>query len=55
MDTVLNWFRENGYAISFFVSGWCAYAFLDNLARGNYGWAAFNAFLSYANIKLARL
>lgn len=55
MDRVLDWFRDNSYAISLFIAGWCAYGALDQFVRGNYGWAVFNAVLAYANIKLARL
>ena len=52
---MLEWFNSNGYAISMFVSGWCAFAAFDNLIKGQYLWAAINAVVSFMNIKLARI
>ena len=50
---MLDWFQRNGFAISMFIGGWCAFAAFDNLIREQYGWAAFNAAIAYANVKLA--
>ena len=52
---MIEWFRRNAYEINFFIAGWCAFAALDNLIKGNYGWAALNAVLSYINIKFSKL
>ena len=51
---MIEWFRENSYEIGFFVAGWCGFAALDNLLRGQYVWAALNAGLVYLNIKLSK-
>lgn len=51
---MIEWFRRNVYEINFFIAGWCAFAALDNLGRGQYAWAAINAGLSYLNIRLSR-
>ena len=52
---MIEWFKRNAYEINFFISGWCAFAALDNFGRGQYGWAVFNLILSVANAKLARM
>lgn len=52
---MIEWFKRNAYEINFFISGWCAFAALDNLLRGNYAWAAVNAGLAYLNIKLSKM
>ncbi len=51
---MLEWFRRNVYEINFFIAGWCAFAALDNLLRGQYIWAGINAALSYINIRLSK-
>jgi hypothetical protein len=50
---MLNWFQKYSSEISMFISGWCAFATLDCLIKGQYGWAAFNAVLSYANARFS--
>lgn len=47
------WLNEHGAKISYFVAGWCAFACLDCLAKGNYTLAAINGFLVFFNFKLA--
>jgi len=49
----MNWFKYHQREISFFIAGWCALACLDNLAKGDYVWAAINGALVVLNIKLA--
>ena len=49
----MDWINRNSDKVSMFVGGWCAFAALDNLARGNYAWALFNALLVWANIYFA--
>jgi len=51
---MFEWFRHNQYEISFFVAGWCALGTLSCLIKGDYLWAAINAFLVYANIRITR-
>ena len=51
---MIEWFKRNVYEINFFIAGWCAFACLDNLIKGDYVWAAINGGLAYLNIKLAR-
>jgi hypothetical protein len=48
-------FKNNASEISFFVAGWCSFAFLDSLIREQYFLAVVNAVLAYANIKIAKL
>lgn len=49
----MDWIKNHIYEINFFIAGWCAFAFLDQLVRGNYLMALLNAALVYINIKLA--
>lgn len=51
---MFKWIQNNIYEINFFVAGWCAFSALDNLAKGNYAWAALNGVLAFVNIKLAK-
>ena len=51
---MLDWFKRNSYEISIFISGWCALACLNALAKGDYLWAVIDAGLVYANLKLAK-
>ena len=50
----MEWFSKYRTEIGFFISGWCAFAALNSLGQGEYGWAAFNAALSYINARFAR-
>lgn len=52
---MLDWFKRNSHAISYFVAGWCSFACLDNLINGNYGLALLSAVLAFVNIKVAKL
>ena len=54
IENMLDWFRRNVYEINFFVAGWCAFAALDSLLKGNYLFAAVNAALVYINIKMSK-
>ena len=49
------WWTRNHFEITWFVIGWLAFATLDQLASGNYLWAAFNAFLLWTNYKLRKV
>ena len=51
---MIEWFKENVYEINFFIAGWCSFAALDNLIKGDYVWAGINAGLAYLNIKLSK-
>jgi hypothetical protein len=51
---MIKWIERNVYEINFFIAGWCAFAALDNLLKGNYVWAFINAGLAYINIRLAK-
>ena len=51
---MIEWFRKYSYEINFFIAGWCGFAALDNLVRGNYLWAVINAGLVYLNITFAK-
>jgi hypothetical protein len=50
----MDWINRNSDKISLFISGWCAFAALDNLIRGQYGWALFNALLSASNMYFSK-
>lgn len=50
-----NWWIRNQDAITWFLIGWLAFGLLDNLVKGQYGWAAFDAALIYLNYKLIRV
>ena len=51
---MFNWIKEHIYEMNYFVAGWCAFACLDSLLRGSYGFALLNAVLVFINIKLAK-
>ena len=51
---MLDWFREHQYEIGFFIAGWCAMAALNDLAKGEYVWAAINAGFAYLNIRIVK-
>jgi hypothetical protein len=49
----MKWFIRNQDKISLFIAGWCTLAAIDCFGRGDWTWAAVNAFLSFINITLA--
>ena len=55
MSKFRNWYVRNQDAITWFIIGWCSFAALDNLANGNYIWAAVMALLAYGNYKLEKI
>lgn len=46
------WFNTYGSEITWFIIGWLAFGLLDNLAKGNFGWALVDAVLIFVNFKL---
>lgn len=50
-----NWYIRNQDAITWFIIGWLTFGGLDNLASGNYFWAAVNAVLIYANYQFTKI
>jgi hypothetical protein len=50
-----NWYIRNQDAITWFIIGWTAFAGIDSLIHGNYAWAAFDAVIIWANVKLANV
>jgi hypothetical protein len=52
MSQFRNWYVRNQDAITWFIIGWLSMACLDNLARGSYGWAVFDAVIIYINYKM---
>ena len=51
-NEISRWYTKNSFEITWFIIGWGAFATIDNLVEGSYLWAAFNAFLVWANFKL---
>jgi hypothetical protein len=49
---MFDWFRRNGYEISWFVIGWLAFACLNEIGKGNYVWAAIDAILVLINYQM---
>lgn len=54
-NEISRWLNRNHLEVTWFIIGWLAFATLDNLVDGNYGWALFNAFLLWANYKLRKV
>ena len=52
MNTVKQWYVKNQDEITWFLIGWLSMSCLDNLIRGSYGWAVFDAAVVYVNYKL---
>ena len=48
-----NWYIRYQDEITWFLIGWLSMATLDALMRGEYGWAAFDAFFAFVNYKMA--
>ena len=48
-----NWYVRNQDAITWFIIGWLSLSCVDNLARGNYIWAAVDAAIVFINFKFA--
>ena len=55
MNDFRNWYIRYQDNINWFVIGWLAFAMLDNLGRGSYGWAALDAALIYINYNLGKM
>ena len=51
---MFDWIIRYKKEISWFVIGLCTMNSLFSLSAGNYGWAAFNAFLAVTNFYLVR-
>ena len=54
-DSFRNWYTYNQDAITWFLIGWLSFGALDNIVKGNYVWALFDAFLVYVNYKLIKV
>ena len=52
MSGFSNWYSRNQDAITWFLIGWLSMGLVDNLSRGQYFWAAFDAVLIWVNYKL---
>jgi hypothetical protein len=52
MNSFRNWYIRNQDAITWFLIGWLTWGGIDQLARGNYGWAAADFGLAYFNYKM---
>jgi hypothetical protein len=52
MNGFRDWYIRNQDAITWFFIGWLSMGMFDNLSRGQYLWAAFNAALIWLNYKL---
>lgn len=46
---IRDWYTENQTKITWFVIGVLTMSVLDSLARQEYGWAAFSAFIAWLN------
>ena len=51
MGQFRNWYVRNQDAITWFLIGLLFMSCIDNLSRGSYGWAAFDAIIVYVNYK----
>jgi len=52
MNTFKRWYVDNQDQITWFVLGLLFAGCLNSLSRGDYSWAAFDAFIFYVNYKL---
>lgn len=52
MDKFLNWYNENFTEISWFIVGWLSMSCIEQLSRGNWVAALFDAGLCYFNYYL---
>lgn len=50
-----NWYIRNQDAVTWFLIGWLTFGGVDNLTKGQYFWAIFNAALIYVNYKLIKV
>lgn len=55
MDSFRNWYIRNQDAITWFLIGWLSWGCIDQLARGNYGWAAADAVLIWVNYRFLKV
>lgn len=53
-NEISRWWTRNHFEITWFLIGWLALATLSALTRGDWGWAAFDAFLLWFNYKLRK-
>ena len=54
-NEISRWWTRNQFEITWFVIGWLAFATLEALIRGDWAWAAFDAFLLWTNYKLRKV
>lgn len=54
-NEITRWYTRNSLEITWFIIGWLAFATLDSIASGDYGWAAINAFLLWVNYRLRKV
>lgn len=55
MRNFREWYVRNQDAITWFLIGWLSTGLLQHLFQGDYGWAAIDAFLIWANYKLLKV
>jgi hypothetical protein len=55
MSHFKNWYVRNQDAITWFIIGWMSIACINSLGKGDYIWAAIDAFIVYANYKLRNI
>jgi hypothetical protein len=54
-NEITRWWTQNHFELTWFIIGWLAFATLDALLRGDWVWAAVDAFLLWANYKLRKV
>lgn len=54
-NNIQRWLTNNAFEITWFLIGWLSFSTLAALTRGDWGWAAFDAFLLWANYKLRKV
>jgi mannose/fructose/N-acetylgalactosamine-specific phosphotransferase system component IIC len=52
MSNFRNWYVRNQDAITWFLIGFLVMSCINNLSRGAFGWAVFDAVIAYFNYKL---
>ena len=52
MTSFRDWLVRNQYKITWFLMGWLSLSCINNLAKGNFGWALFDALMVVINYKL---